>query len=145
MEALHYLLMKSHTMLNRRIVSRVMSGGFSPGQPKVLECLSRQEGVDQKTIARYCEIEQATVGGILLRMEQAGLVERRRKEGNRRSLFVYLTEKGKQAASGINIIFSEEDCRAEHGLTPEESEQLKVLLEKLCRSLEMRNEGRWLI
>lgn len=140
MEALHFLLMKSHTRLNRKIVSKVTAQGFSPGQPKVLECLSRQEGLEQKAIARYCEIEQVTVGGILLRMEQAGLIERRQKDGNRRSLFVYLTDKGRRAAEEINAIFLEEDCRAEQGLTPEEAAQLKLLLEKLSRSLEATAE-----
>ncbi|MCC8097109.1 MAG: hypothetical protein LIO44_00785 [Eubacterium sp.] len=62
MEPLHYLLMKSHMKLNRKIVSRAMQKGFSPGQPKVLECLAHQEGIDQKTIAKFCEIEQVTGG-----------------------------------------------------------------------------------
>lgn len=136
METLHYLLMKTYTKHNRKIVSRVAECGYSPGQPKVLECLSKKDGVEQKSIARYCEIEQVTVGGILLRMEQAGLIERRQKEGNRRSLFVYLTDKGRIAADEINTIFAEEDCRAEQGLSSEEAFQLKGLLEKLNRSLE---------
>ncbi|MCD8196329.1 MAG: MarR family transcriptional regulator [Lachnospiraceae bacterium] len=140
MESLHYLLMKTHTKLNRKIISRVTEQGFSPGQPKVLECLSKREGIEQKTIARYCEIEPVTVGGILLRMEQAGLIERRQKDGNRRSLFVYLTESGRQAADKINAIFAEEDHLAEQGLSPEEIKQLKILLEKLNRSLELSAE-----
>jgi DNA-binding MarR family transcriptional regulator len=135
MDALHYLLMKSFYILHRRMVSRVMAKGFSPGQPKVLECLSQQEGIDQKTIARHCEIEQATVGGILLRMEQAGLIERRQENGNRRSLFVYLTEKGRQAASEVLAIIGEEDRRAEQCLSADELVQLKALLEKLYKSL----------
>ena len=98
MESLHYLLMKSHTLLNRKILSQAMKLGYSPGQPKVLEYLSKYEGSDQKTIAAYCEIEQATVGSILLRMENTGLIERRQAPGNRRSLYVYLTDKGRQAA-----------------------------------------------
>ncbi|MCD8238654.1 MAG: MarR family transcriptional regulator [Clostridiales bacterium] len=137
MEPLHYLLMKSHMKLNRKILSRVMPKGFSPGQPKVLECLTHQEGIDQKTIAKFCEIEQVTVGKILLRMEEAGLIERRQKKDNRRSLFVYLTEKGRQAAAEVNEIFAEEDRQAERGLSLEEAEQLKTLLDKLNRSFDL--------
>ena len=120
MESLHYLLMKTHTILNRQILNCAGKVGLTAGQPKVLEFLSQHGESDQKTIASYCEIEPATVGSILLRMERSGLVVRRQHEGNRRSLFVSLTEQGEQAA----------------GLSPEELEQLKGLLDRLWRSME---------
>ena len=81
MESLHYLLMKSHAMLSRRILSEAGRLGLTPGQPKVLEFLLRHGESDQKTIAAYCEIEPATVGSILLRMEEGGLILRRQKAG----------------------------------------------------------------
>lgn len=70
MEPIHYLLMKAHTNLNRWILKEAAGLGLSPGQPKILECLARLGECNQKTIAQFCEIEQATVGSILLRMER---------------------------------------------------------------------------
>lgn len=70
MESLHYLLMKTHTILNRQILNCAGKAGLTAGQPKVLEFLSQHGESDQKTIASYCEIEPATVGSILLRMER---------------------------------------------------------------------------
>lgn len=140
MESLHYLLMKSHTLLNRKILSRAMRLGYSPGQPKVLEYLSKYEGSDQKTIAAYCEIEQATVGSILLRMENTGLIERRQAPGNRRSLYVYLTDKGRQAARDIAEVFAQADKTAEASLSPDEVMQLKMLLEKISNTLNAEKE-----
>ena len=105
MESLHYLLMKTHTILNRQILNCAGKVGLTAGQPKVLEFLSQHGESDQKTIASYCEIEPATVGSILLRMERSGLVVRRQHEGNRRSLFVSLTEQGEQAAAAVAEIF----------------------------------------
>ena len=55
MESLHYLLMKTHTVLQRRIVSRAAGLGLTPGQPKILDYLLRYGESDQKTIASYCE------------------------------------------------------------------------------------------
>ncbi|MCC8097110.1 MAG: hypothetical protein LIO44_00790 [Eubacterium sp.] len=49
---------------------------------------------------------------------------------------MYLTEKGRQAAVEINEIFAEEDRQAEQGLSPDEAEQLKKLLEKFNSSLD---------
>lgn len=140
MESLHYLLMKSHTLLNRKILSQAMKLGYSPGQPKVLEYLSKYEGSDQKTIAAYCEIEQATVGSILLRMENTGLIERRQAQGNRRSLYVYLTDKGRQAARDIAEVFAQADKTAEASLSPDEVMQLKMLLEKISNTLNAEKE-----
>lgn len=140
MESLHYLLMKSHTLLNRKILSQAMKLGYSPGQPKVLEYLSKYEGSDQKTIAAYCEIEQATVGSILLRMENTGLIERRQAPGNRRSLYVYLTDKGRQAARDIAEVFAQADKTAEASLSPDEVMQLKMLLEKISNTLNAEKE-----
>ena len=90
MESLHYLLMKSHAMLSRNILSQANKIGLTSGQPKILDFLIKFGEADQKTIASYCEIEPATVGSILMRMEENGLIHRRQKEGNRRSLYVSL-------------------------------------------------------
>lgn len=76
MTSLHYLLMRSHSLLNRRILEEAAELGLSPGQPKVLEYLRLHGTQNQRSIADYCRIEPATVGSILTRMEEAGLVER---------------------------------------------------------------------
>ena len=141
MESLHYLLMKTHTMLNRKILSQAGQHGLTAGQPKVLEFLAHQGEADQRTIASYCEIEPATVGSILLRMERAGLVMRRQKEGNRRSLFVSLTPMGEQAAETAERIFQQEEEWAQATLTPDELEQLKGLLDKLWKNMEENETG----
>ena len=140
MESLHYLLMKAHTMLQRRITAEAEKIGLSSGQPKVLDYLLQYEGSDQKTIAAYCEIEQATVGSILTRMESGGLVERRQREGNRRSLYVYLTDSGRRAAEDMRAVFAQADSRAAGGLSQQELAQLKYLLGKVCGELQKESE-----
>lgn len=133
MESLHYLLMKSHACLSRRISARAQQEvGLSSGQPKVLDFLMEHEGSDQKTIAANCEIEQATLGSILLRMEEKGLIERRRQQGNRRSLFVYLTDSGREAAYEMQKIFRAEDAVAVSQLTDEQVMELLELLKLIC-------------
>ncbi len=141
METLHYLLMKTHAMLQRKIISEAAKLGLSSGQPKVLDYLLKYGENDQKTIAAYCEIEQATVGSILARMENAGLVERKQKQGNRRSLFVYLTHKGKKAAEDMRAVFEHADQQAASALSEEDLEQLKSLLCKICISLDSESEA----
>ena len=135
MYSLHYLLMKAHTMLNKKILYNAASISLSPGQPKVLECLFLHGENNQKAIAEHCEIEQATVGTILLLMEQEGLISRFNREGDRRSLYVKLTQKGMDAAIQMNTIFSSCEKEASKHMSQEEIDELKRLLTKFCQSI----------
>ena len=95
---------------------------------------------NQKAIAACCEIEQATVGSILLRMEQNGLVRRTQKEGNRRSLYVSLTPKGEELGAQLKEIFRQADARAAARLSPEAQTQLRQLLETVYASIDDKEE-----
>lgn len=133
---IHYLLLKAHTGINRRILNKAALIGLTPGKPKILEYLYTYGENNQKAIAKFCEIEQATVGTILLGMEKEGLIVRKQKDGNRRSLYVSLTESGEAAAIEMNKVFEDEDRAAEKYLNDDEKEQLKVLLSKVCKALD---------
>lgn len=131
MESLHYLLMKTHVNLNRWILNEAAALGLSPGQPKVLEYLMEYGESNQKAIADYCEIEQATVGSILTRMERDGLITRTQREGNRRSLYVSLTPRGREMGEKVAELFRRADARASAGLSGEEQLAIKELLKKV--------------
>lgn len=131
MESLHYLLMKTHINLNRWILNEAAALGLSPGQPKVLEYLMEYGESNQKAIADYCEIEQATVGSILTRMERDGLIARTQREGNRRSLYVSLTSRGREMGEKVAELFRRADARASAGLSGEEQLAIKELLKKV--------------
>lgn len=135
MPSLHYLLMRSHSLFNHRILEDAAELGLSPGQPKVLEYLRLHGTQNQRSIADYCRIEPATVGSILSRMEEAGLVERCQKAGDRRALYVSLTPAGEAAASSMAAVFDRVDDQAVSLLTAAEAAQLTALLEKVCAAL----------
>ncbi len=77
-----------------------------------------------------------------MRMEENGLVLRRQKEGNRRSLYVSLTEKGKQSAEKLMDIFNEAENMAVSNMTDEEIKVLKETLCKLCDTIKINNESK---
>ncbi|MBR2742816.1 MAG: MarR family transcriptional regulator [Clostridia bacterium] len=138
MDELHYLLMRSHTAMNRNVFREAQKLGLSSGQPKILEYLTERNGANQKAIAVYCGVEPATLGSILLRMEKNGLIERKRKEGDRRSLYVYITPNGLKAADDMKMVYDKFDALGAQGLSESELSQLKILLMKVFRNL---NEG----
>lgn len=135
MESLHYLLMKSHSLVSKAVLNEATELGLTSGQPKILDFLLAHQEAEQKTIAAYCQIERATVGSILLRMEEAGLILRRQKNGNRRSLYVSLTEKGKDTAVRLTDIFRNVEQAAVKTLSEAEQGQLKMYLCRICDAM----------
>lgn len=138
MESLHYLLMKAHSRMHRQICTQAAELGLTSGQPKILEYLLLYGENNQKAISEYCEIEQATVGSILSRMEASGLVVRSQRDGNRRSLYVALTPEGQLAAEKMACVFSKVEAEIGSQLTPAEKIQMRKLLEKLCGHVEKK-------
>lgn len=95
-KSFRHKLMKTYFALHKEVMKECKSLGLSSGQPKILECLLENNGICQKEIAMHCEIGKATVGIILDGMEQSGLIKRERKEGDRRSLFIFLIDLGRK-------------------------------------------------
>ena len=75
-------------------------------------------------------------------MENSGLIVRRQKDGNRRSLYVSLTPAGRETAAKLMDIFDSEESSAAAGLTPEEQTALNQLLGKLCDTMQTPNQGK---
>ena len=87
--SLHYLIMIVHSLFQKQVLAELSPLGLTAGQPKVLDYLGRHDGSVQKEIAVGCQIDPATLTGLLNRMEDKGMIERRSLSGNRRSLDVY--------------------------------------------------------
>lgn len=136
----HQQLMKAYAMMHKRVMNEAQKLGLTAGQPKILEYLLTQEGAEQYRIAKHCEIEPATVGSILNRMEASGLVERRRLGTNRRSLYVYLTEKGRKAALEVEGIFAKAESEALEGIEAEEREKMSGILTEVYKNLSKTEE-----
>ena len=68
-------------------------------------------------------------------MEQAGLIERKHKEGNRRSLYVSLTPRGVEMARKMDEAVREVDRLAASLLSDGEEEMLKNMLASVRRAM----------
>ena len=138
-ETLHYLLMANHLMFQKALLTEIKDTGLTSGQPKVLDYLRNHDGAVQKEIAAMCNIEPATLTSVLLGMENKNLIVRKMLGGNRRSLYVYLTEQGKALAERVTVEFSKIEVNAFSGFTDEEKEILIALLRKVNKN--MNHEG----
>lgn len=134
----HYLIMSNHSIFNKKVQAALEGTGLTSGQPKILDYLSVSDGCKQKDIAYGCQIDPATVTGLLNRMEDKGLIER--KSSDRRSLHVYLTEAGREKAAIVEKIFNELEEEVLGCLTEEEKNTLILTLDKIFKHTTIKGD-----
>lgn len=120
------------------LLNDLKSTDLTAGQPKILDFLLGNEGLEQKDIARVCHIEPGSLTILLNRMEQYDLIERRSMNGNRRSYYIFLTEKGKNQAKIVKKSFQKIEEKIFLGFSEKEQSDL---LEKLTRIYENSKKG----
>ena len=108
---------------------------MTTGQPKVLDFLQDHDGAMQKDIAKGCHIEPSSLSTILGGMERAGLLERSTRDENRRTVYVRLTDLGREKCRRLNAIFAAAEEEALRGFSPQEMQQVQTLLERIYRNL----------
>lgn len=133
--SLHYLLMADHFIFQKELFANIKDTGLSLGQPKILDYLREHDGSVQKDIADACHIEPASLTSILSGMERAELIMREMRGGNRRSLYVSLTAKGKEMSERVENEFSNIEQAALKGFSDEEKALLNALLLRVRRNL----------
>ncbi|MBR1592507.1 MAG: MarR family transcriptional regulator [Ruminococcus sp.] len=134
-ETLHYLLMADHLSFQKKLLSSIKGTELTPGQPKIIDYLTYHDGAVQKEIADACHIEPATITSVLLGMEKNGLIIRKNLNGNRRNLYVYLTDKGKNASKQVAGYFDMIEKTALNGLGADEKEMLISLLTRVNNNI----------
>ena len=131
----HYLLMANQALLHKRLLNGLSDTCLTMGQPKVLDYLKEHNGVSQKEIAAGCHIEAASLTSILSRMEEKGMIERKMLNGNRRSLYVFLTDFGKELCDTVEQEFRNIEEIVFAGITEEERQKFMDTFVKIYGNL----------
>lgn len=134
-KSLHYLLMSNHLLFQKALLAETKDTGLTSGQPKILDYLRDHDGAVQKDIASACHIEPASLTSVLAGMEGKGLITRKPLNGNRRSLYVFLTDAGKELSTWVDTEFEKIEKKALAGFTLKEEEQLNALLSKIMKNM----------
>lgn len=80
------------------VAAQLRKIGLSIPQFDVISTLTEREGITQQELAERLYVTKGNVSGLIDRMVQAGLVERRSIAGDRRSHALHLTEHGRDLA-----------------------------------------------
>src|SRR6476660_2175527 len=114
---------------------RVRELGITRAQWLALTRLHRYPGVSQSELADLMEVERASAGRMIDRMEANGWVERRAQNGDRRVKRVYLTAEAERVHRRIWRVAEETVEEALADLSAREATQLRALLTRVKRNL----------
>jgi DNA-binding MarR family transcriptional regulator len=105
-----------------RYMRRWPPGPLSLVHLHVLSVLDTEAPIPMRALAESLDVSQASATGIVDRMEQRGLVERRRDEDDRRVIRVALTETGRRMIEGLATERRERLAKVLEELTDDELE-----------------------
>ena len=94
-DSLGFLISDVSRLMRRRFDERARQVGATRAQWRTLTTLSRNEGLNQGALAELLEVEPITLCRMIDRLEESGLVQRRRDPDDRRAWQLFLTEKSK--------------------------------------------------
>jgi DNA-binding MarR family transcriptional regulator len=103
-DSLGFLISDVSRLMRRRFDERARLIGVTRAQWRTLTTLSRHEGINQGAIADLLEVEPITLCRMIDRLEEAGLVERRRDPGDRRAWLIFLTDKAKPIIAELHTL-----------------------------------------
>ena len=78
--------------------------GVTRSQAWVIAYLSRQDGMPQSELAAQLDLGKVALGGLVDRLEAAGLVERRADAGDRRVKRIFLSSDGRKVVTRMRKI-----------------------------------------
>jgi DNA-binding MarR family transcriptional regulator len=125
-------------LLRRRFDAQARSIGVSRAQWRVLIALARAEGINQVGLAEHLDVETITVGRMVDRLADAGLVERRADPADRRAWRLFLTPRAHPILNELQAVAVGVRAEMLAGLSADEEAALQGLLLRLRGNLDMR-------
>ncbi len=140
-EPLGFLVADLARLLRRDFDLRAREIGVTNAQWRTLKMLSRNEGSNQGALAELLEVEPITLARMLDRLEDAGLVERRRDPADRRAWRIHLTDAAQPLIGKLRHIGDEllEDALA--GISEADRAQMRRTLDRVRANLINTNDN----
>ncbi|HDH98397.1 MAG TPA: MarR family transcriptional regulator [Deltaproteobacteria bacterium] len=126
-----FLMAKVYQKAHSNFKRQLQQYDLTPMRHLVLEALWDEEGLTAGEIARRLVLDNATLSGVIDRMEKTGWIVKQADPGDKRAMQIFLTAKAKEMKSPI----LEERIKAnEESLSPLSLKE-KVFLKRLLKDL----------
>src|SRR5689334_15106049 len=131
MESFGFEISETALAMRRDFDRRASGLGVTRAQWRVLARLNVKNGVRQVDLAEALDIEPITLCRMIDRLEDAGLVERRRDEIDRRAWNIFLTEKSKPLLDEVQSLARQLQEDALMGISQEDQRHALEILARV--------------
>lgn len=130
-KSIGFLLSRCYLRAGSILKEEIEKYDLTAPQFALLAFLWQQDGLTQVELSEKGQIDRSTVGGLIDRLERAGLLERRQHPQDRRAYLIFLTEQGKAMEEPLSVCAERSLKRFTSGLTEDEISELRRMLEIL--------------
>ena len=125
-----HLIRRLHQISVSVFMEHMASAGFdiTPVQFATLNAIAERPGMDQKSIAGLIAYDRVTIGGVIDRLEQKGLIVRTVSETDRRARVLSLSQTGRDVYDHLFTAVSACQSKMLPGLSREQHAQFLSLL-----------------
>lgn len=135
-----YLISDVARMMRTVFDRRVRRLGLTRAQWLVLTRLHRRPGASQSELAEMLEVEKATAGRMIDRLERNGWVERRADATDRRMNRLYLTAEAKRVQVSLRAISEQTVDDALVSLSADDRSRLTIFMNQVKTTLQAMTE-----
>jgi DNA-binding MarR family transcriptional regulator len=130
-DILGFRLRMAHTAMYRDFSAALGGLGLTQKQSATLWLIDANPGASQAALAAALSMDRATMMAIIDRLEESGLVIRKRSAQDRRRQELYLTPAGQKVLTKARTAIAKHERRFTSRLTPQELDALFKALSKL--------------
>ncbi|QNA84019.1 MarR family transcriptional regulator [Sphingomonas sp. So64.6b] len=140
-DSLGFLISDVSRLMRRRFDERARLIGVTRAQWRTLFIVSRNEGANQGGLADILEVEPITLCRMIDRLEESGLVERRRDPADRRAWQIFITPKARPLLDQLHKIGEDMFAHALDGITQTKRDDLTAALTLIQNNLNDAPKG----
>ena len=128
---LPHLLLRSRETLMAHFRPLLTAHGLTDQQWRILRELGEQGPLEPRQLCEACSISSPSIAGVLLRMEEAGLVSRERMEHDQRRVTVALKPKSRKILQRLVPLIEERYVTLEAALGTRSMQEVYDALDSL--------------
>ncbi len=128
-----YALRRAQLMMFEDFHARFAGEDIRPAQYSVLKVLELNPGLRQNQVSAALGIQRSNFGPMFDLLEQRGLVERRRPDGDRRAFALFLTEGGAAMVARLDRLVEAHEAKFVARIGGDGKVKLRTLLFQLAQ------------
>lgn len=130
-----YLVRDAHLMFAKALRQRLQPHKVTPGQWFFLRALWIEEGLSQRELSRRVRTTEPTTVSALRLLERNGLIERVRNTKDRRTINIFLTDRGRELKDELLPYALDVSSVAKAGISENEFAEFRRILDKMRANL----------